>query len=173
MAAAAAARAAAPSRVVRYRLAAVVATLALATFDDAPGAFAAGSRGKEPRLTIGARVVSGTPQSAHAYVSPGAPTYVTEFPKALVVHLVGKHINAHRVRFTCAQKQCALGVPVEPAGGKVMNTATYEVEAVHDQAALKITLTTNRPGTFAVYAAPVGDGDEIIKKSAPFVLVAR
>jgi hypothetical protein len=171
MAAAAAARGAAPSRVVRYRLAAVAATLALATFGGAPGAFAAARR--EPKLTIGARVVSGTPQSAHAYVSPGAPTYITEFPQALVVHLVGKHINAHRVRFTCAQKQCALGVPVEPAGGKVMNAATYEVEAVRDQAALKITLTTNRPGRFEVYAAPVGDGDEIITRSAPFVLVAR
>jgi hypothetical protein len=173
MAAAAAARGAAPSRVVRYRLAAVAATLALATLGSAPGAFAAARHGGEPKLTIGARVVSGTPQSAHAYVSYGAPAYVTEFPQALVVHLVGKHINAHRVRFTCAQKQCALGVPVEPPGGKSMGSGTYEVEAVHDQAALKITLTTNRPGTFQVYAAPVGDGDEIIKKSTPFVLVAR
>jgi hypothetical protein len=173
MEAAAAARGGAPSRIVRYRLAVVAGALALATLAGAPGAFAAGHAGKKPKLTIGARIVSGTPQSAHAYVSPGAPTYVTEFPQALVVHLVGKHINAHRVRFSCAQKQCALGVPVEPPGGKVTNAATYEVEAVRDQAALKITLTTNRPGTFEVYAAPVGDGDEIIRRSAPFVLVAR
>jgi hypothetical protein len=158
---------------VRRRLAAVAAALALAALVGAPGAFAAGHRGKEPKLTIGARVVSGTPQSAHAYVSPGAPTYVTEFPQPLVVHLVGKHINTHRVRFTCAQKQCALGVPVEPPGGKAMGAATYEVEAVRDQAVLKVTLTTNRPGTYEVYAAAVGDGDEIIRRSAPFVLVAR
>ncbi|MDB5093975.1 MAG: hypothetical protein JWO85_2076 [Candidatus Eremiobacteraeota bacterium] len=158
---------------MRYRLAAVAATLAIAMLGGGPGAFAAGHGGQKPKRTIGARVVSGTPQSAHAYVSPGAPTYITEFPQALVVHLVGKHINAHRVRFTCAQKHCALGVPVEPSGGKVMNAATYEVEAVHDQAALKITLTTNRPGTFEVYAEPVGDGDEIITRSAPFVLAAR
>jgi len=118
-------------------------------------------------------VVSGTPQSAHAYVSPGAQTYVTAFPQSLVARVVGKHINAHRVRFTCAQKQCALGVPVEPPSGKTIDPATYEVAAVHDQAALKITLTTSRPGTFQVYAAPVGDGDERITRSAPFVLVAR
>jgi hypothetical protein len=173
MAAAAAARSAAPSRVVTYLPATLAAALALATLGAGPGAVATGHRAREPKLTIGARVVSGTPQSARAYVSPGAPTYITEFPQALVVRLVGKRINAHRVRFTCVQKQCALGVPVEPAGGKVMNAATYEVEAVHDQAALKITLTTNRPGTFEVYAAPVGDGDEIITRSAPFVLVAR
>jgi len=157
---------------VRYRPAVVAAALAVATLGGVPGAFAAGHRAAA-KLTIGARVVSGTPQSAHAYVSPGAPTYVTEFPKALVVRVVGKHINAHRVRFTCVQKQCALGVPVEPPGGKAMGAATYEVEAVHDQAALKITLTTNRPGTFEVYAAPVGDGDERTTRSAPFVLVAR
>jgi hypothetical protein len=158
---------------VKYRPAAIAAALTVAALGDAPGVFAAGHRAAEAKLTVGARIVSGTPQSAHAYVSPGAPTYVTEFPQALVVHVVGKHINTHRVRFTCAQKECALGVPVEPPGGKAVGSATYEVEAVNDQAALKITLTTNRPGTFQVYAAPVGDGDERIRRSAPFVLVAR
>jgi hypothetical protein len=158
---------------VRYRPAAVAAVLMVATLGNAPGALAAGHRSAEAKLRIGATVVSGTPQSAHAYVSPGAPTYVTEFRDALVVRLVGKHINTHRVRFTCAQKDCALGVPVEPPSGKAIGSATYEVEAVNDQAALKITLTTNRPGTFQVYAAPVGDGDEHITRSAPFVLVAR
>jgi hypothetical protein len=126
-----------------------------------------------PTSPIGATIVSGTPQSAHAYAAPGATNYITDFPKPLVARIVGTHLNTHRMRFTCISKRCSLDVPNEPEGGHRVNQSSYELDAKHGQAALQIALTTNEPGTYAVVAEPVGDGNRRITRSAPFVLIAR
>jgi hypothetical protein len=151
------ARAAAGSRVV-VRAATVALALTLL--------------GAAPRPEVGVVVISGTLQTVPAYASAGANSYVAEFPKPLVVHIVGKHVNSHRVRYTCGTPHCALGVPNEPLQGTRVDAQTYEVQADNRQAALKITLTNDLPGPAIVWAAPVGDHNERIERSA-FLLTLR
>lgn len=117
-------------------------------------------------------MISGTLQIAPAYASPGANSYTSAFPQPLVVHIVGKSVISHRVRFTCGMPHCTLGVPNEPPQGTRVDPRTYEVQAVNRQAALTITLSNDFPGSAIVWAYPVGYENE---KTAPaaFVLTLR
>jgi hypothetical protein len=95
-------------------------------------------------------VVSGTPQSAHAYVAPAARVYLTEFRQPLIVRVAGR--GAERIRFSCANPHCVFPPSDQPDQVHRINESTYDVDVHDGKAELTLTLSTVTLGTFIVTA---------------------
>jgi len=117
---------------------------------------------RKPLHVVRAFVVSGTPQTARAFVAPGEAKYQTEFPGLLVVRVVGapRQKQPRHVRFTCVTKGCAFGAADQPNKGQdvdhVTNDGNYYRAAVnHGKAAIRVTVEADSPfGTYTVAAVP-------------------
>ena len=124
-----------------------------------------------PTLTI----VSGSPQTQPAYAASGSNKYVTEYAP-LVVRLVGRTTENDRVRFWCAQANCALRVVDEETddGKRDADDKTkYDEVIKNGTSTLHVRLANDQPaGSYEVYAQTV-DGDETGPKSPPFKLISR
>ena len=117
-------------------------------------------------------IVSGTPQTVHAYVAPATSQYVAEFPKPLVVRITGKYDH---VRFSCPALHCGLHVADEAnTPGTRVNARSYDAVVKNGTASLQIGLATDLPSAVSmVYAQAVDSDGTLGPKSAPFVLSSQ
>lgn len=150
------------------RRVAVGTVAALCAVAASPVSFAAQKPAREVRV----RIVSGTPQSAHAYVAPAAPKYVTEFTQPLVVRVEGSKNPKLGVRFFCVTPGCELPPQVQPDEVKRIDPRTFEAQSKDGKATISLTVSTDTPGTVEVVAEPVAGPGERTVKSAPFRLTA-
>jgi hypothetical protein len=169
------------------RLALAVAALALLAASHAapstPKHAAAQAKHKPVHIVrvVRAFVVSGTPQTATAFASPGETKYQTEFPALLVVRVVGapKQKQKRHVRFTCVTKGCTFGSTDQPDQGHGIEHVTntdenyYTVEVNANKAAVRITVEADVPsGTYTVQAVPdQGYAERVV--GASFTLISR
>lgn len=116
------------------------------------------------RLTV----VSGTPQSAHAYVAPGARVYLTEFRQQLVVHVAGA---VERIRFSCASPHCDFAPSEQPDTVHRVDENAYDVDVREGKASVTLTLSTPTLGTYLVTARPAAGHSST--RSVRFALTAR
>ena len=114
-------------------------------------------------------LVSGTPQTAHAYVAPATSQYVTDFPKPLVVRVTGKYDH---VRFSCPAVRCGLRVADENnTPGTRVNVHSYDAGVKNGAATLQMGVATDLPsGVSMVYAQVVDSDSTLGPRSAPFLL---
>jgi hypothetical protein len=142
------------------RLALAAAALVLTAAAHVP---LAPRRTAEPAKVVRAQIVSGTPQTARAYVSPSESKYVTEFPALLVVAVnvadrVGKK---RRVRFHCETKNCALAAAEQLDNGREVHllpddVSTKDADIVKGRASIRIAVEADRPdATYTVTATPI------------------
>jgi hypothetical protein len=104
-------------------------------------------------------VVSGTPQSAHAWVAPRANRYETKFDAALVVSVSPPET---KVRFRCVTRGCEFPASEQPETVTRVDASTYDVAAAKGQAAIKLTVWTVAPETVTVVARPAEeDGPQV------------
>jgi hypothetical protein len=127
----------------------------------------------KPAREVRARIVSGTPQSAHAYVAPAAPKYVTEFARPLVVRVEGARNPKLGVRFFCVTPGCELPPQVQPDEVKRIDPRTFEVQSKDGKATISLTVSTDTPRTVEVVAEPLAGPGERAVRSAPFRLTER
>jgi hypothetical protein len=120
------------------------------------------------------QAISGAPQSAWSYVASASTAYVTPFPKALVVRLIGHHELHAAVRFSCVSPGCTLAPSDQPDAVSRVNPQSYDVKS-DDQgnATVSVTLQIPSPGTYVVVASPVVDGKPQRRGTASFALTAR
>jgi hypothetical protein len=127
----------------------------------------------KPAAAVRARIVSGTPQSARAFVATAAAKYVTEFTQPLVVRVEGSKNPKLGVRFFCVTRGCELPPQTQPDEVKRIDPRTFEVTSKDGKAAISLTVSTDTPETVEVVAEPVTARGERAVKSAPFRLNAR
>jgi hypothetical protein len=117
---------------------------------------------RKPLRVVRAFVVSGTPQTATAFVAPGEAKYQTTFPGLLVVRVVGapRQKQKRRVRFTCVTKGCTFGAADQPNKGRDVDHITtdgdyYSAQVNDGKAAIRVMIEANSPlGTYTVAAIP-------------------
>jgi len=113
-----------------------------------------------PVNVVRVEIVSGSGQTAPAYMKPSSKSYVTEFPDLLVAQMDGVPRKTLRhVRFSCVTKDCTF-VPADQLNeGKGVNHATdgsYGVETVGGRASLRVSIETAvAVGSYTVRAEPV------------------
>lgn len=140
-------------------------------------------------VTVHAQIVSGTPQTARAYVEPGAAKYLTDFPVLLVVAVDATPLEGEkrRVRFHCATKGCAFVAADQPNEGndvhevttnavgakRVVDTTTKDADVVKGRASIHIAVEADRPDvTYTVTATPIVQiGERAVPAS--FTLTSR
>ena len=120
-----------------------------------------------------AQIVSGTPQTAHAYVAPAAAIYVSEFTRPLVVRVSGTKNPKIGVRFSCITKGCELPPQTQPDEVKRIDPRTFEAQSKGGQATISLIVSTDTPETVEVIAEPVAGHGERAVRSAPFRLTAN
>ena len=164
------------------RLALAVAAIALlaASHADSRKPSHAHPHRAKPLRVVRALVVSGTPQTATAFVAPGKAKYQTVFPGLLVVRVVGapKQKQTRHVRYTCLTKGCGFGITDQPNNGKGIDHKTedgdyYTVEVNNGKAAIRVAIEGDEPaGTYTVQALPDrGYGERTV--GAFFTLTTR
>lgn len=124
-----------------------------------------------------AAVISGTPQSAHAYASWSKKAYYADFPAPLVVRWIGPPPGEQqrKVEFTCEgctflpTDQPNKGANVERING-VENA--YTAKVVHGVATLRVNVEAPNFGTYVVRAQPVARAHERAERST-FQLTLR
>lgn len=123
-------------------------------------------------LIVRAEIVSGTPQTARAYVAAGEAKYATEFAP-LVVRVSGPAAAKRRMRFHCVTRGCAF-VTDAPENGDRIDPATYDVDVKGGKASLHVTIVAGNPaGTYVLYAQPLAGKGERAVKSGTFTLTSR
>jgi len=145
------------------RLALAVAAIAFVAASHAnprPPSHAPGAHPRKPLRVVRAFVVSGTPQTARAFVAPGEAKYQTEFPQPLVVRVVGARPQKQkpRVRFTCVTKDCTFVATEQPNPDAVTHRddGDYSVQVNDGKAVLRVTIEAESPlGTYTVAAIPL------------------
>jgi hypothetical protein len=141
----------------------------------AQGASAHHPAAAHPKATreVRVQIVSGTPQSAHAYVAPAAPKYVTEFTRPLVVRVEGARNPKLGVRFSCITPDCELPPQVQPDEVKRIDPRTFEAQSKDGKATISLIVSTATPRTVEVVAEPLAGPGERAVRSAPFRLTAE
>ncbi len=127
----------------------------------------------KPAVAVRARIVSGTPQSARAFVAPAAAKYVTEFAQPLVVRVEGSKNAKLGVRFFCVTRGCELPPQTQPDEVKRIDPRTFEVTSKDGKAAISLTVSTDTPETVEIVAQPVTGHGERAVRSAPFRLTEQ
>jgi hypothetical protein len=125
-------------------------------------------------VVVRAEIVSGTPQTTHAYVVNGEARYGAEFAPLVVRIVGGKAGTVRHVRFACVGKGCAFYTD-SPKDGDRIDEGTYKVKAdEHGTATLRVTMLNQGPaGSYRVYAEPVVAKGERAVRSAQFVLTSN
>lgn len=136
----------------------------------AVAASASAASSAKPVREVRAWIVSGTPQSARAYVAPAAAVYVTEFARPLVVRVDGAKNPKIGVRFFCTTPKCELPPQVQPDEVKRIDPRTFEAQSKNGKATISLTVSTDTPETVEVVAEPVAGPGEHAVRSAPFRL---
>jgi hypothetical protein len=120
-------------------------------------------------------IVSGSPQTQHAYAASGTNQYVTDF-SPLVVKIVGSSSANDRVEFTCPQPHCGIRVfDADDDPGKWPdpdNKGIYDEVIKAGKSTVRISLQTDAPGNYTVVAQTI-DGDRKGPPSAPFILISQ
>ncbi len=120
-------------------------------------------------------ILSGSPQTQHAYAASGTNQYVTDF-SPLVVKIVGASSPNDRVEFTCPQPHCGIRVfDADNDPGKWPdpdNKGIYDEVIKDGTSTVRISLQTDAPGNYTVVAHTI-DGDRKGPASAPFILISR
>ena len=127
-------------------------------------------------VDVRAVIVSGTPQTVYAHASTSSAKYVSDFPKHLVVRVIGGKGKAakRRVAFVCETPRCALWAPDLPEGGDRDGPGDYEIYAKDGMASLHVSITADSPaGTYVVVAKPEAKNGERSIASARFTLTSR
>ena len=164
------------------RLALAVAAIALlaASHADSRHPSHAHPHRHKPLRVVRAFVVSGTPQTARAFVAPGKAKYQTVFPGLLVVRVVGapRQKQKRHVRYTCVTNGCDFGAADQPNKGQGIEHVTtggdyYTVEVNNGKAAIRVEIEGDQPaGTYTVQALPdQGYGERTV--GAFFTLTTR
>ncbi len=131
------------------------------------------ARSAKPAVAVRALIVSGTPQSAHAYAEPAAAKYVTEFTRPLVVRVSGAKNPKLGVRFSCITRGCELPPQVQPDEVKRIDPRTFEVQSKDGKASISLTVSTDTPQTVEIVAEPVAGPGERAVRSDPFRLTEQ
>lgn len=172
---------------MRLVLAAAVLGLTAVAHATPPGQPKAAAR----PVIVRARIVSGSAQAAHAWVSPAAPTYVTEFPKPLVVAVAPEAAEgkARRVRFRCVTAGCTLAPADQPNAEEIhavwryispisvkkniLDPAAKDADVADGRASIGIAIEAARPdATYVITATPLAqDGERAV--AASFTLTSR
>jgi hypothetical protein len=163
------------------RLALALAVLALAAAHAAPHATPRPKHaGAGPLRLVRAVIVSGTGQTAHAYIAGAAKRYQAEYAAALVVRVPAPlpRDGKRYVRFTCITGGCTFAPTDQPENGKWVERVegvenAYKVQIDRGAAALRVTTETpTATGTYTVRAEPVVYAGE---RAAPadFALTGR
>lgn len=97
-------------------------------------------------------IVSGTPQTARAWVAAHADRYETHFGKALVVNVSG----VDKVRFRCITKGCEFPAQDQPDNVSRAAPNAYDVKPAKGQAAIKLVVWTVTPENVVIVAQPAG-----------------
>ena len=162
------------------RLALAVAAVALLAAYHADSRQPSHARPHRPLRVVRAFAVSGTPQTATAFVAPGKAKYQTQFPGLLVVRVVGapRQKQKRHVRFTCVTEGCDFGAADQPNKGQGIEHVTtggdyYTVEVDNGRAAIRVTIEADEPaGTYTVQAVPDrGYGERTV--GAAFTLISH
>jgi hypothetical protein len=153
---------------------AVVAAVAVSSAArGAPPAHRKPAAAAKPATAVRAQIVTGTPQSAHAYVAPAAAVYVTEFTRPLVVRVSGTRNAKIGVRFFCVTKGCELPPQTQPDEVKRIDPRTFEAQSKDGKATISLIVSTDTPKTVEVIAEPVAGPGERAVRSGPFRLSAQ
>ncbi|GAC1615596.1 MAG: hypothetical protein NVS4B13_09850 [Candidatus Elarobacter sp.] len=131
----------------------------------------------QPLRVLHAQVLSGSPQTAHAYVEPADKKYVTAFAQFLTVRIDGVTSKEHRlVRFRCVSKGCEFSPADQPNDGKDIEKAgdgSYKVTVIDGKASLGVAIESGVPvRTCTVVAEPIVRKNERAI-AASFVLNTR
>lgn len=155
----------------------VIAVAALALAGAAPA-----HHGKEkPKAPVLVRaiVVSGSGQSARAFVAASTAGYVTDFPAPLVVRVLPKPKpgDERHVKFRCVTDRCTFAAADQPNEGKNVEHVlpwVYDVTVDGDgKATLRIAVVTRAVGgAVTIRAEPVADDGERAQ-SATITLTTR
>lgn len=142
------------------RLALASAVLALAAAAHAAPHAQLHAKAAPPAKVVRVTIVSGSGQTARAYVAPAEKSYVTEFPGLLVVRMDGVPPGEPRhVRFVCVTKSGKFDAADQPNAGEGINHAedgSYGVETVKGTASLRVAIKAAVVGgTYTVRAEPV------------------
>jgi hypothetical protein len=101
-------------------------------------------------VNLRAKIVSGNPQTARAYVALAAPKYLSEFPDLLVVAVDAPALEGQKraVRFHCVTKGCALVAADQPDPNliHIIDAATREAEIENGRASIRISIEAARAG---------------------------
>jgi hypothetical protein len=121
------------------------------------------------------QIVSGSEQSAQAYASGNAETYVAEFAQDLTVRLRGRHPASVAVRFSCISAGCTFPKSDQPdeVSRPDDDPRSYDVKTSRDRAALHVTLGIPAPGRYVVLASPVVNGKARTAQGVRFILIVR
>ncbi len=115
-----------------------------------------------PVTVVRAVIVSGTPQSAHAYAAVAEKKYYAEFPHTLLVRWSGppSRDGSREVQFTCITKGCSFLPTDQPEHGELVDRVpdaddAYDAKVVNGQAALRVTVKGDTLGTYTIRAEPI------------------
>jgi hypothetical protein len=100
-------------------------------------------------------IVSGTPQSAQAFIAQHGLRYETTFGRPLVVK-VSPAVTT--VRFRCATSDCIFAPSVQPEGVSRVDPRTYDVKSEKGVASIKLIISTATVEAVTVTATPAGTG---------------
>ena len=123
---------------------------------------AAASATRSAAITI----VSGTPQTATAYVAQHGPRFETTFDAALVVKTVPKDVT---VRFRCITHDCQFAPSEQPVANRV-DPGAFDYKTKNGTASIKLIISTVTVETVTVSATVMGGPHP---PSVTFHLIAR
>ena len=153
---------------LRHPGAVAVASLAIAFAGVAFADGAAMHRAAVTRRAVTIALLSGTPQSAHAFVAAHASRYEAAFPNELAVRVAGP--DGSKIRFACETDGCAF--PPSDQGDNVhrIDVRSYYVDSADGRATIKLTVSAPSPRTVVVSARPEAGA---ASRSVRFVLEMR
>lgn len=99
-------------------------------------------------------IVSGTPQTARAWVAARADRYETKFDKALVV----KTAHVAKVRFRCITRGCEFPAQDQADNVNRVDPNAYDVTTKKGEASIKLTVWTVTPEDVVIVAQPSDAG---------------
>jgi hypothetical protein len=97
-------------------------------------------------------IVSGTPQSATAFIAQHGPRFETTFDTPLVVKIVPKGAT---VRFRCITPDCQFAPSVQPDADRA-GPGTYDYKTKTDTASIKLIISTATVEPVTVTATLMG-----------------
>jgi hypothetical protein len=112
-------------------------------------------------------IVSGTPQSATAFIAQHGPRYETAFDTPLVVKVAPLGTV---VRFRCITPDCTFAASVQPDAVSRVDPRSYDVKSDNGTASIKLLISTATVESVIVTATPVRTPPA---RAVRFVLHAR